>query len=74
MQTYRVKTAFVAVRPNAEGAFESVALGPGAIISVRTERTVLRSGLVDVLYQGQILAAYLRDVEDRAEEVKAQAG
>jgi hypothetical protein len=73
MQMYRVRLPFVAVRPSAEGAFESVALPPGSIISVKAERTVLRSGLVDVLYDGKILAAYLRDIEDRAESVDAQA-
>lgn len=73
MQMYRVKTPFVAVRPTAGGVFESVALEPGAIISVKLERTVVRSGLVDVLYEGRVLAAYLRDIEDRAEYVDAQA-
>ena len=74
MQNYRVKTPFVAVLPNAGGGFESVVLGPGAMISVGVERTVLRTGLVDVVYQGRLLAAYLRDIEDRAEQVIAQAG
>jgi hypothetical protein len=73
MQMYRVKTPFVAVLPNAGGVFESISLQPGAIISVKLERTVLRSGLVDVLYEGKVLAAYLRDIEDRAECVDAQS-
>jgi hypothetical protein len=73
MQMYRVKTPFVLVRPTGSGAFESVSLAPGALISVRMDRTILRSGLVDVLFDGKILAAHLRDVVDRAECVDAQA-
>lgn len=73
MQMYRVKMPFVAVHSNTQGAFESVALEPGAVISVKAERTALRTGLVDVLYQGRTLAAYLRDIEDRAECVEAHA-
>jgi hypothetical protein len=69
-QTYQVKTPFVAVCPTANGAFESVTLEPGTIITVQAEHTVLRSGLVDVLYEGTILAAYLRDIEDRTELVE----
>lgn len=74
MQMYRVKMPFMAIRPLSGSSFESVALQPGALISVRVERTVLRSGLVDVLFEGKTLAAYLRDIEDRAEFVDAQTG
>ena len=73
MQKYRVKLPIAAVRLSSAGMYESVALEPGAIISAKVERTVLRSGLVNVLYQGKELSAYLRDIEDRAELVEAHA-
>ena len=73
LQAYHVKTPFVAIYRKAEGVFESVTLEPGEIISVQDGHTVLRSGLVDLLYNGTVLTAYLRDIEDRAERVEAQA-
>ena len=72
-QTYQVMTPFVAIYRKTDGVFESVALEPGTLITVQAEHTALRSGLVHVLYDGTVLAAYLRDIEDRAERVEAQA-
>jgi len=63
--TYRAKEAFMAVRDNPPGPFTFVTILPGAIITVKGE--VLQSGLVDVLYDGQIVAAFMRDIEARAE-------
>jgi hypothetical protein len=68
-QTYQVTVPFVGVHPDAAHAFEVVTIERGAIITVDTEHTSLRSGLVEVRFQGTVLAAYLRDIEDRAEPV-----
>jgi len=40
---------------------------------VRSDRTSVRSGLVELLYDGMALSAYLRDIEDRTECMEAQA-
>ncbi|MDP8981292.1 MAG: hypothetical protein M3O35_11965 [Acidobacteriota bacterium] len=66
-QTYQVTVPFVGVHPDADHAFEVVTIERGAIITVDTKHTSQRSGLVEVLFQGTVLAAYLRDIEDRAE-------
>ena len=72
-QTYRVKAPFAAVYSKAGGLIEAVVLEPGGIITVHSEHTVLRSGLVELLYGDQILSAYLHDIQDRAELVEVQA-
>jgi hypothetical protein len=71
-QTYQVKVPFVGVHPNADRAFEVVMLERGAIITVDSQHTSLRSGLVEVQFQGTVLAAYLRDIEDRTEPVSEE--
>ena len=70
---YRVSVSFMAVCPSADGAFEPVLLIPGTIKGVEAGRTVLRSGLVSVVYEGQTFAAFLRDIEDRAELINVVA-
>ena len=72
MQQYRVSTPFLAVSPNEGSRF--VTLERGAIIRVNVERTVpcSGSGLVDVFYEGRTLAAFMRDIEDRAERFEVQ--
>jgi hypothetical protein len=71
-RTHRVNSAFPAVS-NADNAFLSVTLEPGDTIVVHSGRTSVRSGLVEVLYDGIVLSAYLRDIEDRTECVGSQA-
>ena len=71
-QTHRVNSAFAAVS-KADNAFRSVTLEPGDTIIVHSNRTSVRSGLVQVLYDGMVLSAYLRDIEDRTEDVEAHA-
>jgi hypothetical protein len=67
---HRVNTPFVGVS-GADGNFRAVTLEPGANISVRLGNTVLRSGLVEVVYEGMVLSAFLRDIEDRTERIEA---
>jgi uncharacterized protein YraI len=42
-----------------------------SIITIRG--CVQQSGLVDVLYEGQSMAAFMRDIQARAESVEALA-
>ena len=57
----------MAVRDDPPRPFTFVTITPGSIITVKGE--VLQSGLVDVLYDGRIVAAFMRDIESRAEMV-----
>jgi hypothetical protein len=65
--TYRAKQAFMAVRDNPPLPFTFVTIPAGAIIVVAGD--VLQSGLVNVLHNGRIVAAFMRDIESRADVV-----
>jgi hypothetical protein len=65
--TYRAREAFMAVRDDLQGPFTFVTITPGSIITVKGE--VLQSGLVDVLHNGQIVAAFMRDIDARTDIV-----
>jgi len=65
--TYRASAAFLAVRSGPPGPSTFVTITPGSIITVKGE--VLRSGLVDVLYDGQTVAVFMRDIDARADMV-----
>jgi hypothetical protein len=69
--TYRAREAFMAVRDDPQGPFTFVTITPGSIITVKGD-DVQQSGLVDVLYDGQIVAAFMRDIEARAEMVEPE--
>jgi len=73
MQQYRVSTPFLAVSPNEDSSCRFVTLERGAIIRVDVEHTGPPPGLVDVHYDGRPLAAFLRDIEDRAERFDVTA-
>jgi len=60
----------MAVRDDPQGPFTFVTITPGSIITVKGD--VQQSGLVDVLYDGQIVAAFIRDIEARAEIVEPE--
>lgn len=63
MLTYTVVTPFIAVEPG-----ETLFYIPAeASITVASE--VRGNGLVDVLYEGKRVAAFLRDIKARAEPV-----
>ena len=67
--TYCVQEPFLAIRNEQSRPFVFVTITEGSIISVKGD--VLKSGLVDVLYDGQIVAAFMRDIETRALLVEA---
>ena len=74
MQQYRVSTPFLAVCLNEDSSSRFVTLERGAIIRVMADRTVLCGGLVDVLYEGRTVSAFMRDIEDRSERFEVQVG
>ena len=70
MRQYRVNTPFVAVSPPAlDGSMQSVILEPGGIITVESEHTTKRGGLVEIVYGGRNFRVYFRDLQDRSEPV-----
>jgi hypothetical protein len=64
---YRVKEAFIAVRQTADGKSQFVTMEVGNIFTIRGEE---RAGLVKVLYRGQIVAVFLKDIEHRAVKIR----
>ena len=69
--TYCVHEPFLAVTDGRSKPFAFVTISAGATITVKGE--VQQSGLVDVLYDDRIVAAFMRDIEARAELVEALA-
>jgi hypothetical protein len=67
--TYRVRKALQVIRDEPPKPFSFVEIMSGSIIRVNGE--VQKSGLVDVLYDGQIFGAFMRDIETRAEKVES---
>jgi hypothetical protein len=65
--TYRATEAFLAVRYDQPTPFKFITISPGSLITLQSE--VHPSGLVSVLYDGQIAAAFMRDIDARAEMV-----
>jgi len=65
-----VREALQVIRDEPPEPFTFKEIMPGSIVTVNGE--VQKSGLVDVLYDGQIFGAFLRDIEARAELVEAR--
>jgi hypothetical protein len=64
---YRAREPFLAVRYDQPRPFKFVTIASGSIITLQSE--VHPSGLVSLLYDGQIVGAFMRDIEARAEKV-----
>ena len=71
MLQYVVHEPFLAVRDEPPHQFTFVTLEPGTTVLVRGEPH--RSGLVDVEYDGRIVAAFMRDILAHCERVEAKA-
>jgi hypothetical protein len=67
--TYRALEPFIAVVYSQPRPFKFVTINPGSVITVKGE--VHRSGLVSVLYGGQMVAAFRKDIETKAEIVES---
>jgi|HubBroStandDraft_3_1064219.scaffolds.fasta_scaffold581641_1 hypothetical protein len=67
--TYHVEEPFLAVRDEPARPFVFVTIAEDSIITIIWE--VQQSGLVDVRYDGEMVTAFMRDVEARAVPVEA---
>jgi hypothetical protein len=65
---YRVRKPLQVIRGEPPKPFTFVEIMPGSIITVKGK--VQKSGGVDVLYNGQIFASFMRDIAARAELVE----
>ena len=61
----------MAIRDQPPGQFSFVTLACGEMIVVKSDPQ--RSGLVDIEYEGGIVAAFIRDVLAHCERVEAKA-
>ena len=66
--TYWVRKPLQLIREEPPGPLSFVEIAPGSIITVKSRG--VESGRVDVLYDGQIFGAIMRDIEKRAEMMK----
>ena len=64
---YRVRMPFVAVRSGGDGTFRFVSIEAGAVITLKGQTQ--HSGLVEIHYAGETVAAFMRDIQDRCEPV-----
>jgi len=65
---YRVKTPFLAVYRTTGGKSHFVNMEPGHLFTLRGEE---RRGMINVLYQGRIVSVFVKDIEERAQKIKA---
>jgi hypothetical protein len=65
--TYRARESFLAIRYDQLRSFKFVTITSGSIFTLQSE--VHPSGLVSLLYDGQILAAFMKDIEANADVV-----
>ena len=70
MTYLRVTTPFVALS-GSNGAYRAVTLEPGDTIAMRAEGATVRTGITQIIYDGVLLSAYARDIEDRTERLEA---
>jgi uncharacterized protein YraI len=66
--TYRVREEFLAVVDEPPRPFEFVTIAAGARVVIRGQ--VKESGLVDVLYQDEIVTVFVRDLETKTDVVE----
>ncbi|HTA69440.1 MAG TPA: hypothetical protein VK776_14215 [Bryobacteraceae bacterium] len=66
--SYRARESFLAVRYDQQVRVRFTTITAGAIIALQSE--VHPSGLVSVLYNGQIVAVFMKDIESRADVVE----
>jgi hypothetical protein len=65
--TYRVRNPLQVIREEPSQPISFVEIRPGSIITVNGEAR--KSVKVDVLYNGEILVAFMRDIEARADRI-----
>lgn len=72
MSKYQLKSPTMAVeRGGTDGRMQFVTVPAGSLVQITGDPQ--RSGLVDVVFKGRIVAMFLRDIEDRGERILARA-
>jgi hypothetical protein len=73
VERYRLHSPTMAVEPEAggDGRMHFVTIPAGALLKVVGDAQ--QSGLVDVLFEGRVVAMFLRDIEDRGERILARS-
>ena len=66
--TYRAREPFLAFRYDPSVPRRFITITVGSIVTLQSD--VHPSGLVSVLYNGQIVSAFMKDIEARAEVVE----
>jgi hypothetical protein len=66
--TFRLREAIVAVPPSSEASLTIITVPHGAVLEVVGD--LQKSGLVEVLWERQRLAVFMRDLETRGEVVE----
>ena len=67
---YRLKSALIALKADDESGLHIVTVKAGA--TVKLSGAVQRSGLVDVIADGEPLSMFVRDLEERAERIEGR--
>ena len=62
---YRVISSFIGIKRADDGAYRLITIPGNTRISIRGP--VLESGLVDVEFENQVIAVFMRDIEERTE-------
>lgn len=63
---YHVLSPFIAIKPLEDG-YKIITIPTGCTIEISGE--VQRSGLIDVVFEGETVAVFLRDIDGRAEQL-----
>lgn len=61
--SYRVGSPFIAIKPLEDRSCKIITIPSNSMIEIRGQ--VLQSGLVDIWFEGQVVAAFMRDIEER---------
>ena len=70
MPKYRLKSALIALKADDESGLRIVTLNAG--VTVKLSGAVQRSGLVDVIAEGEKLFMFMRDLEERTERIEGR--
>ena len=72
IQQYRLTCTTMAVEQRgSDGRMQFSVIPLGALLQIAGEAQ--QSGLVDVLYEGRVVAMFLRDIQDKGERILAKA-
>jgi len=64
---YRVISSFIGIKQGDDGGCRLITIPGNAKISIRGP--VLQSGLVDVEFENELIAVFMRDIDERTERL-----